>query len=158
MQPGTPSRPIVVVDDNPDDLFFFQRYLAKASVPNPLLIASDGEEAIAALHALAGPTVARTSKPLVVFIDLKLPRVTGFAVLEWIRRQRGLDAVPVAVLSSSEEERDVRRAYALGAQTYLVKPPILPELLAVIEAANLFAKAPLVDFGTLSLPGIPSPN
>ena len=140
MQSGATLRPIVVVDDNPDDLFFFKRHLAKAGIVHPLRVAGDGEEAIALLGALA-PSTPSPARPLLVFLDLKLPRVSGFSVLEWIRQQPQLDRVPVAVLSSSAEPRDVSRAYRIGAQTYLVKPPPLADLVAVIDAAGKCASA-----------------
>src|SRR5438128_1686281 len=124
MESSSTSRPVVVVDDNPDDIFFFKRCYAKANANAPLFTAADGEEAIAVLQKLtAADATPAGEPPLMIFLDLKLPRVSGFAVLEWIRGQRALDAVPVAILSSSGEPRDVARAYALGAQTYLVKHP-----------------------------------
>src|SRR3954468_1293367 len=100
MESSPSSRPIVIVDDNPDDLFFFKRGLVKAGVTNPLVIGEDGEEAIALLKKMIdGKTLKPADTPLIVFLDLKMPRVSGFAVLEWIRTQRAFDAVPVAILS-----------------------------------------------------------
>src|SRR3954467_1877089 len=102
MESSPASRPIVVVDDNPDDLFFFKRCLVKANVTNPLVIATDGEEALGVLDPFTtGDGGAPAVLPLIVFLDLKLPRLPGFGVLEWIRAQPAFGALPVAVLSSS---------------------------------------------------------
>jgi CheY-like chemotaxis protein len=154
---SSPSRPVVVVDDNPDDVFFFKRSYAKTNASAPLVVARDGEEAIAALQRrLPGADAPVDGLPLIVFLDLKLPRVSGFSTLEWIRGQRAFDAVPVAVLSSSAEPRDVARGYAFGAQTYLVKH-LKPDEMAAILAAVGGVKA-AADLATLKLPGIERPR
>ncbi len=158
MEPRTTSRPVVVVEDNPDDLFFFKRCAAKANVVNPLATAEDGEQAIALLKTFLPDASGATKPPvpLVVFLDLKLPRLSGFGVLEWIRGQRALDAVPVAILSSSAEPRDVTRAYALGAQSYLVKHPSPQDMAATIASASA-VKSPS-DLAALQLPGVARPT
>jgi CheY-like chemotaxis protein len=156
MESSSASRPIVVVDDNPDDLFFFKRCLAKANVTNPLAIATDGEEALTVLSPFTSNDPAAPGVlPLVVFLDLKLPRLPGFAVLEWIRTQPAFSALPVAVLSSSAEPRDITRAYALGAQTYLVKHPAPKDMSAIVESVAAVTCA--ADLATLRLPGLPKP-
>lgn len=155
MPAAVPSRPIVVVDDDPDDLFFFQRSMAKGDIGNPLLIANDGEQAIATFRQFLLPENANRPKPLIGFLDLKLPRVSGFSVLEWIRAQRPLDAVPVAILSSSAERRDVVRAYELGALMYLVKQPQRTDLLAAIAVAQTLAEKG--GLAGAKLPGIERP-
>lgn len=150
------SRPVVVVDDNPDDIFFFKRCYAKANAVAPLVVASDGEEAIATLDKMVPYASQPHGAPLMVFLDLKLPRVSGFSVLEWIRARREFDAVPVAVLSSSAEPRDVARAYLLGAQTYLVKHPKPADMAAAIIAAAQ-VKNPS-DLAALKMPGLERPK
>ncbi|HVX91080.1 MAG TPA: response regulator [Candidatus Paceibacterota bacterium] len=155
MQAAVPSRPIVVVDDDPDDLFFFQRSMTKGGIGHPLLIANDGEQAIATLGQFLLPANEASPKPLIAFLDLKLPRVSGFSVLEWIRARRALDAVPVAILSSSAERRDVVRAYELGALMYLVKQPQRDDLLAAIAAAQTLAEKG--SLAGVKLPGLERP-
>jgi len=142
------SRPVAIVDDNPDDLFFFKRCLAKANATPPLVVAEDGEQAVTLLQ--------QPPAPLVVFLDLKLPRLSGFNVLQWIRGQRTLDAVPVIVLSSSAEPRDVMRAYALGAQGYLVKHPLPTDIAAVLAAVSAVRQPE--DLARLKLPGLERPR
>jgi CheY-like chemotaxis protein len=94
----------------------------KASLTNPIHIVRDGEEAIAYLIG-EGKYANRDEFPLpvLVLLDLKLPRRDGFEVLSWIRRQPGLRSLPVVVLTSSNEMRDVNRAYQLGANSFFVK-------------------------------------
>jgi CheY-like chemotaxis protein len=153
MESSFTSRPVVVVDDNPDDIFFFKRCYTKANATAPLVVAGDGEEAIATLQRLsAGEQAEANGLPLIIFLDLKLPRVSGFSVLEWVRQQRALDAVPIAILSSSAEPRDVARAYAAGAQTYLVKHPKPDEMAVMLAAAMQVNSA--ADLQQLKLPGI----
>jgi CheY-like chemotaxis protein len=156
MQSGAQLRPIVVVDDNPDDLFFFRRALAKAKIENPVFVAHDGDEAIDTMQKLAAAIAEGEPVPLIAFLDLKLPRANGFAVLEWIRAQPLFGPMPVAVLSSSAEPRDVARAYELGAAMYLVKQPAADDLLAAISAAVVLAEEG--DVTRLKLPGVERPS
>jgi CheY-like chemotaxis protein len=95
----------------------------KAYVLNPLQVVADGEKAIAYLKG-QGSYRNRAEYPLpsLVLLDLKLPKLDGFEVLKWIRAEPGLRNLPVIVLTSSEQIRDVNRAYQLGANSFLVKP------------------------------------
>jgi CheY-like chemotaxis protein len=94
-----------------------------------LFVAEDGQEALDYL-AGAGKFADRTNYPLpvVVFLDLKLPFISGHDVLTWIRRQKDLDSLVVIVLTSSNEASDLSRCYALGANSYVVKPPTPEQL------------------------------
>jgi CheY-like chemotaxis protein len=120
---------ILLVEDNEDDVFFMERAFEKASIQRPMHVAKDGREALAYLQA-AGKYADRNSYPMpsLIFLDLKLPFVHGFQVLEWIRQQPSISQIPVIVLTSSPEQSDRDKAEALGAQSYLVKPPT-PEML-----------------------------
>jgi CheY-like chemotaxis protein len=126
---------ILLVEDNEDDVFVMQRALKKARIANPLRIVTDGQEAVDYLSA-AGNAADRVSFPLpfLVFLDLKLPYLDGFEVLSWIRQQPSLEAVVVVVLTSSAEKKDYERAYALGARSYLVKPPDPKSLLNLMNS------------------------
>ena len=125
----TTNGAILLVEDNQDDVFFMRRALTAARVVNPLYVVEDGQAAVDYL-AGAGKYADRESYPLpaVLFLDLKLPYLSGHEVLAWIRRQKELEALLVIVLTSSNEASDLSRCYALGANSYLVKPPTPDQL------------------------------
>ena len=131
------SRVVLLVEDNPDDVFIMQRALEKAGLDLPLHLATDGREAIDYLQGY-GQYEDRSQFPLpsLVFLDLKLPYLNGFEVLEWVRRQPGLNDLEVVILTSSGEERDQKRARELAVRTYLIKPP-KPEALRAAMAPLL---------------------
>ena len=115
---------ILLVEDNEDDVFLMHRALEKASLAPPMQVAKDGRQALDYLKGV-GKYTDRKAYPLpaLIFLDLKLPFVEGFKVLEWIRQQALLKELPVVILSSSAEESDREKAQQLGAQSFLVKPP-----------------------------------
>lgn len=129
------NRAILLVEDSEDDIFLMKRALDEAGVKNPVLIVEDGQEAVKYLEG-AGKFEDRTSYPLpaVIFLDLKLPLKSGHDVLAWIRRQERFDTTVVVVLTSSEETSDVNKAYRLGANSYLVKPPTAQDLVDMAKA------------------------
>lgn len=115
--------PILAAEDEETDGVLLQVALAAAHVPNPLVIVPDGKLAVDYLSG-APPYADRTVHPLpsLVLLDLKMPRMTGFDVLEWLSRQPQFRDTPVVVLSSSLDKRDIDRARQLGAWDYFVKP------------------------------------
>ena len=125
----TTNRALLLVEDNEDDVFLMKRALKSARIVNPLLVVEDGQEALDYLGG-AGKFADRDQYPLpvVVFLDLKLPFISGHEVLAWIRRQKQLESTVVIVLTSSNEASDLSRCYALGANSYLVKPPTPEQL------------------------------
>jgi CheY-like chemotaxis protein len=125
----TTNRALLLVEDNEDDVFLMKRALKSARVVNPLLVVEDGQEALDYLGG-AGKFADRDQYPLpaVVFLDLKLPFISGHDVLAWIRRQKEFESMVVIVLTSSNEASDLSRCYALGANSYLVKPPTPEQL------------------------------
>ena len=131
----TTNRALLLVEDNEDDVFLMKRALKGARVLNPLFVAEDGQEAVDYLGG-AGKFADRDQYPLpaVVFLDLKLPFISGHDVLAWIRRQRELDSLVVIVLTSSNEPSDLNRCYALGANSYVVKPPTPEQLEEMAKA------------------------
>jgi CheY-like chemotaxis protein len=130
---------ILLVEDDPNDVLLIRRAFRKSDVANPIQVVGDGEEAIAYLSG-RGPYADRERYPLPVLLllDLKLPRKSGFEVLEWLRQQRGLKRLCVAVLTSSSETPDINRAYDLGANSYLVKPVRFEGLLRMVQTLNLY--------------------
>jgi CheY-like chemotaxis protein len=114
---------ILLAEDEEDYVLLIKHAFEKARIPNPLYVVWNGQEAIAYLMG-AGVYANRAEYPLpdLFLLDLKMPRVNGFEVLEWLRDQPGLAALRVLVLTSSEDLRDVNRAYQLGANSFLVKP------------------------------------
>jgi CheY-like chemotaxis protein len=131
----TTNRALLLVEDNEDDVFLMKRALKGARVANPLFVVEDGQQALDYLGG-AGKFADREQYPLpaVVFLDLKLPLLSGHDVLAWIRRQRELESLVVIVLTSSNEPSDLNRCYALGANSYVVKPPT-PEQLEELAKA-----------------------
>lgn len=133
----TEDSAILLVEDNEDDVIFMKHALRTAGVTNPLMVVGDGAKAV---DYLAGHGVyadrATYPLPAVVFLDLKLPFMMGHEVLAWIRQQSALEGLIVLVLTSSDEPSDVRRCYALGANSYLVKPLSARQLLALAKALN----------------------
>ena len=131
----TTSRTLLLVEDNEDDVFLMKRALKGAQVINPVHVVEDGQEAVDYL-AGTGKFADRAAYPLpaVVFLDLKLPYISGHDVLAWIRRQKELESLVVIVLTSSNEASDLSRCYALGANSYVVKPPT-PEQLEELAKA-----------------------
>jgi two-component system response regulator len=114
---------ILHVEDTPEDVFLLQYAFTRAEITNPMQVAANGQEAIDYLTG-AGKYADRQKFPLpgLVLLDLKLPIKMGLEVLEWIRSQPAFKSLVVIVLSSSIYEGDIKRAYELGANAFLVKP------------------------------------
>ena len=129
--------PILVVEDNDDDIFILRRAFKDAHLNNPVHVVSDGEEAVDFL-AGKGKFANRSQYPfpVLVLLDLKLPLKSGLEVLEWLQGQPFSSAVNVIVLTSSAEERDITKAYHLGARSYLTKPPTASTFREIMTAVN----------------------
>lgn len=123
--------PIILVDDNPDDLFFLRERLRRAKVDHPLLSFGDGEEAMVYLQRYATPDAGPL--PCLMFLDLRMPRCGGFEVLKWVRDQPWLDRMPVAIVTTSTLPEDAARAQRLGASHFFNKYPP-PDVLAEVVA------------------------
>src|SRR5689334_15264869 len=130
---------ILLVEDSEDDVFLMQRALKGAGITNPLYVVEDGQEAIEYLSGI-GKYSDRDENPIpaIVFLDLKLPIKGGFDVLQWIRDNPELKSLVVVVLTSSNEPSDLKRAYGLGANSYVVKPPTATQLLELAKAFKWF--------------------
>lgn len=133
------TQTILVVDDDPDDLLTLRRAAGKARLANPLKTLPDGEAAVAWLSRfLPGGDPAGEVPPVLMILDLKMPRLSGFEVLEWLRAQPGLRKLPVVVFTSSDQDPDVNRAFDLGANSYLVKPVSFQDLVDRLATLGLF--------------------
>ncbi len=124
---------ILHVEDNADDVMLTALAFRKAGVQAKLEVASDGDKAIAMLEAAAGSDL-----PACVLLDLKLPGRSGHDVLAWVRRHPRLKRLPVIILTSSLLPGDINRAYELGANSYLSKPPDLEALVELARAIDLY--------------------
>jgi len=111
----TNLRAVLLVEDNPDDEKLTIRALRRGNIANPILVARNGEEALTLLFGTA-------SLPSVVLLDLKLPKIDGLEVLRQIRTHEKTYLLPVVVLTSSSEDRDIIESYSLGANSYVRKP------------------------------------
>jgi CheY-like chemotaxis protein len=111
-----------VAEDQEDDVILLRSALHKAGIPNPVHIVADGEECIAYLGG-EGKYANRDEYPLpgLLLLDLKMPRMNGFEVLQWIRKDPGLKRLPVVVMTTSDRIFDINRAYELGANSFVVK-------------------------------------
>ena len=113
--PDTPEIDILLVEDNPNDAELTQRAFRKSELGVRMAIVRDGAEALEYLFS-------KRPRPKVVLLDLKLPKIDGIEVLRRIRNDDRTRAIPVVVLTSSQEERDIAECYKLGANSYVVKP------------------------------------
>ncbi len=137
---GNPTN-ILLVEDSADDVFFFRRAVNKSGLAAAFRVASDGIEAIDCLMNKGKfSDTAANPVPDIMFLDLKLPHVNGFEVLEWMRRHAECPRPPVVVLTSSNQPEDQQRAESLGAALYLIKPPA-PEQLREVVNKFLLARA-----------------
>jgi two-component system, response regulator len=115
---------ILLVEDNPNDVKLTLHAFKTANLANPVHVARDGVEAIEFLFGAAQPNTDQEipEKPKLILLDLKLPRLNGHEVLKRIKDDPRTRGIPVVVLTSSSEERDVMRTYAVGANSYIIKP------------------------------------
>jgi CheY-like chemotaxis protein len=133
------SQPILLVEDDENDVMLLQRAFRRAAIVNPLQVVRHGDDAVAYLEG-SGEFADRQRYPLPVLmlLDLKLPRRTGLEVLQWVKERPGLKKIPIIVLTSSKNDDDVNRAYELGANSYVVKPVSFETLLELVKSLELY--------------------
>ena len=130
---------ILLVEDNPDDLELTMHALRKENMVNLIQVARDGEEALDFLFCTgvhAGRSFDRP--PKLVLLDLKLPKVDGLDVLRRMKGDSRTQAIPVVILTSSKEERDLVRSYGLGANSYIQKPVDFHQFRETVKTAGLY--------------------
>lgn len=134
--PSSSPIEVLLVEDNPGDVRLTREALKEGKVCNNLSVVPDGVEALAFLRR-EGP-YAGSPRPDVILLDLNLPRKDGREVLEEVKSDPALRSIPVVVLTSSEAERDIARAYALHANCYITKPVDLDQFITVVKSIEDF--------------------
>lgn len=127
-------KPILLIEDNPVDLDLTMRAFARRNIINPVKVARDGEEALEQINAWDSgePT------PIVILLDLKLPKIDGLEVLRQIKTHPVYQSIPVVVLTASDEDKDIKAAYKLGANSYIVKPVNFEKFMDVAAHIELY--------------------
>jgi len=131
-------RPILLVEDNPRDLELTLAALAKCQLANEIIVARDGAEALDFLHARGEHADRTPGDPAVVLLDLKLPKIDGLEVLEKVKKDPRQRQIPVVMLTSSREERDLVKSYELGVNAFVVKPVDFNAFFEAIQDLGMF--------------------
>ena len=129
---------ILLVEDNPEDVELTLYALQRRHITNPIRVARDGEEALEVIFGADGSPHARVRQPRVVLLDLKLPKVDGLDVLRRVRADPRTKTIPVVMMTSSREERDIIESYRLGVNSYIVKPVDFEQFATVVEHLGLY--------------------
>lgn len=131
------SQPILLVEDSPEDFEATQRAFRKSGLKNPLVRCEDGDQALDYLHRRGGyADPARSPRPGVVLLDLNLPGTDGRQVLSEIKSDERLRDIPVVVLTTSADQRDITACYRAGANSYIQKPVDIDGFMKAIERLN----------------------
>ncbi len=128
------NKPIFLVEDNPMDVDLTIRAFSKRNITNPIQIARDGEEAISWIKNWE----RGEPLPVVILLDLKLPKISGLEVLKAIKLHPKYRTIPVVILTTSKEDNDIVRAYKLGANSYIVKPVNFEKFIEVAAHIELY--------------------
>jgi two-component system, response regulator len=130
---------ILMVEDNPSDVKLTMRALKKNNLVNNIKVVNDGSEALDYIFAknIYAERVI-TDVPKVIFLDLKLPKINGLEVLEKIKSDERTKSIPVVVLTSSAEDRDLKRCYELGVNSYIVKPVAFEKFVEAVSSLGFY--------------------
>lgn len=129
--------PILLVEDNPADVELALRAFRRRGAANPIAVARDGDEALNYLYG-RGPFAREAPVPAVILLDLRLPKVSGLEVLRELKGHPLYRNIPVVVLTTSAEDKDIKRSYELGAASYIVKPVQFEKFQEVVERIDLY--------------------
>ena len=128
------SYPILLIEDNPDDAFITERAMTRGGIKNKLIVVNDGEMGINYLKK-EGKFMDVIS-PILILLDLKMPKVDGFEVLKVIKKDKTLKKIPVIILTTSDRDKDIDRAFQLGCNSYLVKPVNFETFIQTVSKLN----------------------
>ncbi|PPC78078.1 two-component system response regulator [Pokkaliibacter plantistimulans] len=135
----TTNRPILLVEDNPDDEALALRAFRKCNIRNPIQIAHDGAEALALLlNDNEQNPISRHNLPAVMLLDLNLPRVSGLEVLQQVRAEPDTRHLPIVILTSSKQDEDLLASYHLGANSYVRKPVDFDEFARAVSQLGMY--------------------
>jgi CheY-like chemotaxis protein len=129
---------ILLVEDNPQDLELTLEALSEYRLTNEVVVAGDGEEALDYLLCRGKYKMRNCENPILVLLDLKLPKVDGLEVLQTIKSTEHLRTIPVVILTSSREERDLVESYKLGVNAYVVKPVDFGQFMEAVRRLGVF--------------------
>jgi len=129
---------ILLVEDDPKDVELTLTGLAEYNLANEVVVVGDGEEALDYLYRRGKYQTRYNDNPAVMLLDLKLPKLNGFEVLQQVRSDENLKMIPVVVLTSSNEERDLVRSYKLGVNAYVTKPVDFHEFVNAVKELGVF--------------------
>lgn len=129
---------ILLVEDNPHDAELTMRTLKKNHVANRIFVVTDGEEALDFLYCKGQYSHRINNFPKVIFLDIKLPKLNGLEVLKTIKSDKSLHHIPVVMLTSSVEDPDIKAAYSLGANSYVVKPVDFENFSKTINSLDMY--------------------
>ena len=126
--------PILLVEDNPLDVDLTLRAFQRRKLVNPVLVARDGEEALAWVPRWEAGEI----QPVVILLDLNMPRIDGLTVLRTLKAHSVLRRIPIVILTTSNEDRDIKTAYDLGVNSYIVKPVGFDNFMEVAQHIELY--------------------
>ncbi|MBK9662364.1 MAG: response regulator [Nitrosomonas sp.] len=126
--------PILLVEDNPLDVDLTLRAFQRRKLVNPILVARDGEEALAWVPRWEAGEI----QPVVILLDLNMPRIDGLTVLRTLKAHPVLRRIPIVILTTSNEDRDIQTAYDLGVNSYIVKPVGFDNFMEVAQHIELY--------------------
>jgi CheY-like chemotaxis protein len=129
---------ILIVEDDPNDVELTLTALTDYNLANEVMVTRDGQQALDYLYCRGEFNTRSTGNPAVMLLDLKLPKVGGLEVLQQIKSDERLKMIPVVVLTSSHEEKDMMRSYRLGVNAYVVKPVDFHEFVNAVKELGVF--------------------
>lgn len=134
----TQRKQILLVEDNPNDVELTLRALAEYHLANEVVVVRDGADALDYLYQRGAYVLRASENPLLILLDLKMPKVDGLEVLRQLKQDDQLKLIPVVIMTSSREEQDVIESYRLGVNAYVVKPVDFPQFTEAIKTLGLF--------------------